>query len=87
MQDNYNTNRTYRMTKKLLILGGYGSTGRPITSLLLEEMSDVRVVIAGRNLQAAQEYTDKLNKTFDKERGARASSPRFLVAKFGKCLS
>lgn len=59
------------MPKTLLILGGYGNAGRAIASLLLQECSDVGVIIAGRNLTAAQEYADKLNEKYNDER-ARA---------------
>jgi saccharopine dehydrogenase-like NADP-dependent oxidoreductase len=34
------------MNKKLLILGGYGNTGRLIAELMLQE-TDVRVILAG----------------------------------------
>ena len=34
--------------KTLLILGGYGNTGRPLVDLLLRE-TDARMIIAGRS--------------------------------------
>ncbi len=54
-------------SKKLLILGGYGSTGRPLAELLLQETS-VELVIAGRNQQKAGAFASNLNERFDGER-------------------
>jgi hypothetical protein len=57
---------------KILILGGYGFTGRLIARHLLE-YSTSEVVIAGRHLDKAQTYADTLNLQFD---GKRASALR-----------
>ena len=54
-------------TKKLLILGGYGSTGRCLADLLLQE-SDVELVLAGRNQGKAQALAAKLNDKYGGER-------------------
>ncbi|RRJ63680.1 KR domain-containing protein [Paenibacillus oralis] len=51
----------------ILILGGYGTTGRMIAGLLLQE-TDVTVVLAGRNLQKAQETAAEFNQVFAGER-------------------
>jgi len=59
------------MPKTILILGGYGNAGRPIADLLLKE-SDVNVILAGRNLDKAQEQADKLNEAHG--RGERAKA-------------
>jgi saccharopine dehydrogenase (NAD+, L-lysine-forming) len=53
--------------KKLLILGGYGNTGRPLAELLLQE-SDANLVIAGRALKKAQALAAELNKKIGEER-------------------
>ncbi|MCB8987350.1 MAG: saccharopine dehydrogenase NADP-binding domain-containing protein [Ardenticatenaceae bacterium] len=47
-------------TPTILILGGYGSTGRPLTSLLLQE-TDASLVVAGRSLDRAQAWAEQLN--------------------------
>jgi saccharopine dehydrogenase (NAD+, L-lysine-forming) len=49
--------------KTILILGGYGNTGRPLARLLLQE-SDAHLVLAGRNLDKAQLYAEELNVAF-----------------------
>ncbi len=43
----------------ILLLGGYGSTGRPLTKHLLAQTDD-RIVIAGRHLDKAQAFVDLL---------------------------
>lgn len=55
---------------KILILGGYGSTGRLIARHLLEQ-STVELVLAGRNLTRAQALAGELNATFT---GGRVSA-------------
>lgn len=45
---------------RILILGGYGSTGRPLTQLLFQ-ITDAQLIIAGRNLTSAQSLADTLN--------------------------
>lgn len=57
--------------KKLLLLGGYGSTGWPLARLLLRN-SDVRLVIAGRDIEKAATAADRLNKEFSGNRVAAA---------------
>ncbi len=47
-------------TPQILILGGYGNTGRPLAQLLLQE-SDARLVIAGRNVERAKKTAIDLN--------------------------
>ncbi len=54
-------------TQNILILGGYGNTGRPIAELLLQE-TNCRVVVAGRNQKKAEATATGLNKRFDGER-------------------
>src|SRR5690349_11607567 len=44
----------------ILILGGYGATGRLLTKHLLAE-TDHNIVIAGRNLEKAQAFVDSLH--------------------------
>jgi hypothetical protein len=51
----------------ILILGGYGNTGRPLARLLLQE-SNAQLVIGGRNLDKARLYGDKLNQAFEGNR-------------------
>ena len=53
--------------KTILILGGYGNTGRPLARLLLQE-SDAKLVIAGRNLEKAKSFAEELNHAVDGNR-------------------
>ena len=53
--------------KTLLILGGYGNTGRPLARLLLQE-SNAQLVLAGRNLEKAQVFANQLNHAFEGNR-------------------
>ena len=46
--------------KKILILGGYGTVGSLVARLLLKE-SDVKLVLAGRNIDKAQATAEELN--------------------------
>jgi len=55
---------------KVLILGGYGNTGRPLARLLLDE-TEVNLIVAGRNLVKAQAMAAELNASFA---GGRVSS-------------
>ena len=59
------------MTQNILILGGYGNTGRPIAELLLQE-TDCRVVVAGRNQKKAGSTATELNERFGDERASAA---------------
>lgn len=49
--------------KKIIILGGYGNTGKPLARLLLQE-SETYLVLAGRNLEKAEQLAEELNHTF-----------------------
>ncbi len=53
--------------KTILILGGYGNTGRLLARLLLQE-SNAQLVLGGRNLDKARLYADKLNQAFEGNR-------------------
>ena len=68
---------------RILILGGYGSTGRPLARLLLAE-SNAELILAGRRLERAQAAAEALNAEFPGQRviGARvdAADPRQLRA-------
>lgn len=55
------------MSDTLLILGGSGNAGSRIARLLLEH-TEVRVVLAGRNLIKAQARADELGRGFGAER-------------------
>ena len=46
--------------KKILILGGYGTVGSLVARLLLKE-SDVKLVLAGRNIDKAQATAEEMN--------------------------
>ncbi|MEW6717345.1 MAG: saccharopine dehydrogenase NADP-binding domain-containing protein [Chloroflexota bacterium] len=52
---------------KILILGGYGYTGRLIARHLLKE-SNAKIVLAGRNPDKAQALADQLNSEFSGKR-------------------
>ncbi len=51
----------------ILIMGGYGSTGRPLARLLLE-FSEVNLAIGGRNLERAENLAKVLNLEFGNQR-------------------
>jgi len=51
------------MSQSVLILGGYGSTGRLIAELLLRE-SDIELIIAGRDLRKAEIQMHRLQNKF-----------------------
>lgn len=53
--------------ENVLILGGYGNTGRLMARLFLEH-SPVRLVIAGRNTQSAVRFQHELNQTYPGQR-------------------
>lgn len=55
---------------RILLLGGYGNTGRALAPLLLQE-TDVNLVLAGRNVLKAESAAAELNTRFD---GQRVSS-------------
>ena len=48
------------INKKILIIGGYGSTGKPIAELLLQE-TNVDLILAGRNTAKAETLAAVLN--------------------------
>lgn len=52
---------------KILILGGYGMTGKSLARCLLQQ-SDAHLVLAGRSLEKAQAYTEELRAEFASER-------------------
>lgn len=53
--------------KTILILGGYGNTGRPLARLLLHETSS-QLVLAGRSLEKAHTFATELNHDFEGNR-------------------
>jgi hypothetical protein len=55
--------------KRILILGGYGSTGRSLARHLLAQ-SPAEVHIAGRHLDRAMAFCDELNSEFEDNRAA-----------------
>jgi saccharopine dehydrogenase (NAD+, L-lysine-forming) len=57
--------------KQILILGGYGNTGRPLAEYLLRETA-VDLVLAGRNLDQAQETASQFNEQFADQRVSTA---------------
>jgi len=56
-------------SKTILILGGYGNTGKPLARLLLQE-TDVQLVLAGRNVDKAKLTAAEFNREFE---GGRVS--------------
>ena len=54
-------------TKKILLLGGYGNTGRPLARLILQE-TQVSLVLAGRNKAKAEAGARELNQAWEGER-------------------
>ncbi len=69
--------------KTILILGGYGNTGRLIAELLLQETA-VRVILAGRQLDRARQLAQSLNERFAGRRVAAAyvdaARPQMLLS-------
>ena len=61
--------------KTILILGGYGNTGKALARLLLQE-SNAQLVLAGRNIDKAKRLADELNLAFigDRVRGECADA-------------
>ncbi|UCF61857.1 MAG: saccharopine dehydrogenase NADP-binding domain-containing protein [Anaerolineaceae bacterium] len=53
--------------KKLLILGGYGNTGRLIARLLLQE-TNAELILAGRSITKAEDLVRQLNGDFEGNR-------------------
>lgn len=53
-----------RMTKRILILGGYGNAGRLIAELLLQEEQSIQLIIAGRDSTRAELLAKELNAKF-----------------------
>ncbi|MEM9507782.1 MAG: saccharopine dehydrogenase NADP-binding domain-containing protein [Cyanobacteria bacterium P01_E01_bin.35] len=51
----------------ILVLGGYGNTGKVLCRYLLKE-TDVNIIVAGRRLEKAEELADKLKREFLPER-------------------
>jgi saccharopine dehydrogenase (NAD+, L-lysine-forming) len=71
----------------VLILGGYGNTGRPLAEYLLQE-TGAQVVIAGRSVEKATEIAQHLNTKFEGQRvtglGVDASDQANLRAAFSQ---
>jgi saccharopine dehydrogenase (NAD+, L-lysine-forming) len=72
--------------KTILILGGYGGTGRRIARRLLEA-TETRLVVAGRHGDKAERFAAELNGQFPGQRvtatAADATDPASLGAAFG----
>jgi hypothetical protein len=60
------------MTKRILVLGGYGTTGRTLSELLLEH-GDAEIVVAGRSLEKGQAAAGQLEDRFPGRVTARAA--------------
>ena len=61
----------------ILILGGYGGTGRPLTKHLLAQ-TEYHIIVAGRNLEKAQAFVNSLHDPRLSARRADASDPASL---------
>ena len=48
----------------VLILGGYGTVGSAMCSVLLEQSSTVKLLVAGRSIDNAQALADQLNSEY-----------------------
>jgi len=72
-------------TKSIIILGGYGGTGKVICRRLLEE-TDAAIIIAGRNTDSADEFCSILKREFSEKNistvFADASNYQSLVTAF-----
>ena len=54
-------------TMTILVLGGYGGTGKVFCRYLLKE-TNMNVIVAGRNRQKAEEWAEKLKSEFSPDR-------------------
>ena len=61
----------------ILLLGGYGATGRPLTKHLLDR-TEHRIMIAGRHLDKAQAFSDSLQNERVTARQVDAADPASL---------
>lgn len=61
----------------ILILGGYGGTGRPLTKHLLRQTS-CQIIVAGRNLDKAQTFVNSLGHPRLTAQRVDATDPRSL---------
>lgn len=66
---------------KILILGGYGYTGKLLAKHLLAQ-TDVEIIISGRNLEKAKSFTDELNDSRVTVRQVDASDFNSLIQAF-----
>lgn len=66
-------------TQTILVLGGYGSTGRPLTTLLHHE-TDANLIVAGRDLARAQTFAASFNSPRVSARRADAADLASLCA-------
>jgi len=60
------------MSKRILVLGGYGTTGRTLSELLLE-FGDAEIVIAGRSLEKGEAAARRLGDRFPGRATARVA--------------
>jgi hypothetical protein len=60
------------MSKRILVLGGYGTTGRTLSELLLEH-GDAEIVVAGRSLEKGEAAARRLGDRFPGRATARAA--------------
>ncbi|KAI9134655.1 saccharopine dehydrogenase NADP-binding domain-containing protein [Acaryochloris sp. CCMEE 5410] len=74
-----------KMETKIIILGGYGNTGLLIARLLLQE-SNLKLILAGRDLSRAQRSAADLNHEFHTDRVSSqqvdAADPKSLAVAF-----
>jgi len=78
-------NRTQKKNKTILLLGGYGITGRMIARLLLEQ-TDVQLVIAGRSQVKAEGCAAELNRDFPGERASGTAADASDLQSLKKAL-
>ena len=71
---------------KILILGGYGNTGRPLAELLLAE-TNVNLVLAGRNKSKADVLATELNDQFGGQRVCGAFADAADLASLTQALA
>lgn len=71
------------MKKNILIIGGYGLSGFPVSKTLLAH-TDYNVILAGRNIEKASKSAGSLNRIFN---GNRASGLFIDIEKPETCLT
>ncbi|KAA3641571.1 MAG: KR domain-containing protein [Bacteroidetes bacterium] len=72
--------------KSVLILGGYGNAGFLISKFLLQQSTDVNIIVAGRRIQKAEAAVKELNESFPGDRASALQVDITDIPAFQKAL-